>query len=41
MAKKKSALFEEVKAYAEDCISGKVIANKDRILAAQRKKPTV
>lgn len=36
MAKKKSALFEEVKAYAEDCISGKVIANKDRILAAQR-----
>ena len=36
MAKNNSALFKEVKAYAEDCISGKVVANKDRILAAQR-----
>lgn len=33
---KNSELFKEVKAYAEDCISGKVIANKDRILAAER-----
>lgn len=32
----KSALFKEVKKYAEDIINGKSVANKDRILAAKR-----
>ena len=31
-----SKLFAEVKRYAEDITDGKAIANKDRILAAQR-----
>lgn len=33
---KQSALFKEVKQYAEDIVAEKIIANKDRILAAQR-----
>lgn len=32
----KSELFAEVKKYAEDIVNGKSIANKDRVLAAQR-----
>lgn len=32
----KSKLFVEVKQYAEDIVSGKIIANRDRVLAAQR-----
>lgn len=32
----KSKLFDEVKQYAEDIVSNKIIANRDRILAAQR-----
>ena len=31
-----SKLFAEVKKYAKDIVSGKAVANKDRILAAQR-----
>ena len=32
----KSKLFDEVKRYAEDIVNGKVIANRDRVLSAQR-----
>ena len=31
-----SKLFNEVKKYAEDIVNGKLVANRDRILAAQR-----
>lgn len=36
MAKKQSELFKEVKKYARDVVSGKVIANEYRILACKR-----
>lgn len=32
----KSKLFDEVKKYAEDIVNGKVVANRDRVLSAQR-----
>ncbi len=31
-----SKLFKEVKKYARDIVSGEIIANEDRVLAAKR-----